>query len=396
MDLQLLQKISAQVLSKKIPTYKRWLFEKIDFNSKLIGIKGPRGSGKSTLLLQYAKETGLAFSKILYISCDHPAVSDESIYNIAESFYIRGGKLFIIDEIHKNKNFSKELKAIYDVFDLQVIFSGSSALEIDNAKIDLSRRAVIHDLGVLSFREFVELQTNKKFDTYSLDEIRDDHYDIVANIMSTIHPLEYFEEYLQYGCYPFYQESLTDYPQKLLEVINITIDSDLSSIYNIEPSKTDKLKKILYMLCTTNPVELNVSKLSSAVGVSWPTLSKYLERMDAGSLMHIVRAGIGMRAVNKPDKLLLDNPNLFQILCGNANSGAIRESYFVSQAKMKHQVHFYNKGDFIIDDRYVFEVGGASKKEKQLQSNKNGYIVADDIEIGSGNKIPLWLFGFLY
>ncbi len=396
MDLQLLQKISAQVLSKKIPTYKRWLFEKIDFNSNLIGIKGPRGSGKSTLLLQYAKEVGLAPSKILYISCDHPAVSDESIYDIAESFYVRGGKLFIVDEIHKNKNFSKDLKAIYDVFDLQVIFSGSSALEIDNAKIDLSRRAVIHNLGVLSLREFIELQTNKKFDTYSLDEIRNNHYDIATDIMKNIRPLEHFENYLQYGCYPFYQESLTDYPQKLLEVINLTIDSDLSRIYNIEPSKTDKLKKILYMLCTTNPVELNISKLSSAVGVSWPTLSKYLERMDAGSLIHIIRAGIGMRAVNKPDKLLLDNPNLFQILCGNANSGAIRESYFVSQTQMKHQVHFYNKGDFVIDDQYVFEVGGASKKEKQLKGNKNGYVVADDIEIGSGNKMPLWLFGFLY
>ena len=396
MDLQLLQKISAQILSKTTPTYKRWLFEKIDFNSKLIGIKGPRGSGKSTLLLQYAKKAGLAPSKILYISCDHPAVSGESIYDIAESFYVRGGKLFIIDEIHKNKNFSEELKAIYDVFDLQIIFSGSSALEIDNAKTDLSRRAVIHNLGVLSFREFVEIQTNKKFDTYSLNEIRDNHYDIAANIMSSIRPLEHFENYLQYGCYPFYQESLMDYPQKLLEVINLTIDSDLSRIYNIEPSKTDKLKKILYMLCTTKPFELNISKLSSAVGVSWPTLSKYLERMDAGSLIHIVRAGIGMRAVNKPDKLLLDNPNLFQILCGNANSGAIRESYFVSQVKIKHQVHFYNKGDFIVDDKYVFEIGGASKKEKQLQGNKNGYIVLDNVEIGSGNKIPLWLFGFLY
>jgi len=396
MDLQLLQKISAQILSKITPAYKRWLFEKIDFNSKLIGIKGPRGSGKSTLLLQYAKKVGLAPSKILYISCDHPAVSGESIYDIAESFYVRGGKLFIIDEIHKNKNFSEELKAIYDVFDLQIIFSGSSALEIDNAKTDLSRRAVIHNLGVLSFREFVEIQTNKEFDTYSLNEIRNNHYDIASNIMSSIRPLEHFGNYLQYGCYPFYQESLIDYPQKLLEVINLTIDSDLSRIYNIEPSKTDKLKKILYMLCTTKPFELNISKLSSAVGVSWPTLSKYLERMDAGSLMHIVRAGIGMRAVNKPDKLLLDNPNLFQILCGNANSGAIRESYFVSQVGIKHQVHFYNKGDFIVDDKYVFEVGGASKKEKQLQGNKNGYIVLDDVEIGSGNKIPLWLFGFLY
>ncbi|MDQ7060849.1 MAG: hypothetical protein Q9M43_06795 [Sulfurimonas sp.] len=150
------------------------------------------------------------------------------------------------------------------------------------------------------------------------------------------------------------------------------------------------------MLCTTKPFELNISKLSSAVGASWPTLAKYLERMDAGSLIHIVRGGVGMRAVNKPDKLLLDNPNLFRILCGDANSGSIRESYFVSQLSLLHQVHFFDKGDFIVDDKLVFEVGGASKTDKQLQKNDCGYVVADNIEIGFDNKIPLWLFGFLY
>ncbi|PHS56747.1 MAG: AAA family ATPase [Sulfurimonas sp.] len=396
MDLQLLQKISAQVLSRVIPIYKRWLFSKIDFNSKLIGIKGPRGSGKSTILLQYAKESNFPSSKVLYISCDHPAISGGSLYDIADSFYARGGELFIIDEIHKNRNFSQELKAIYDVFDLQVIFSGSSALKIEHASADLSRRAVIHNLGVLSLREFIEMQTGEVFKTYTLDEIRKSHYDIAASIMKRIRPLEQFENYLQYGCYPFYKESMTDYPQKILEVINLTIDSDLSAIYNIEPSKIDKLKKILYMLCITKPFELNISKLSSAVGTSWPTLAKYLERMDAGSLIHIVRAGIGMRAINRPDKLLLDNPNLFQILCGDANSGALRESFFVSQVGMQHQVHFYDKGDFIVDDKFVFEVGGASKKDTQLQGNKNGYIVSDNLDIGYENKIPLWLFGFLY
>jgi len=173
MDLQLLQKISAQFLSKKTPLYRRWLYEKIDFSSKLIGIKGPRGSGKSTLLMQYAKEVDLPLSQILYISYDHPSVSGESLYDIAESFYARGGRLFIIDEIHKNRDFATQLKAIYDVFDLQVIFSGSSALEIDHAKTDLSRRAVIHNLGVLSLREFVEIQTGQKFEAYSLDEVRE-------------------------------------------------------------------------------------------------------------------------------------------------------------------------------------------------------------------------------
>ena len=396
MNLELLQKISAQILTKEIPKYKRWLFNKIDFHSKLIGIKGPRGSGKSTILFQYALESQLPVSKILYISCDHPALSGESIYEIAENFYARGGQLFLIDEIHKHKNFSKELKAIYDVFDLKVIFSGSSALQIEHESGDLSRRAVIHNLGVLSLREFIEMETNEKFDTYTLKEIRENHYEISASIMKRIRPLEQFNNYLEYGCYPFFKESLIDYNQKLLEVITLTIDSDLSTIYNIEPSKIDKLKKILYMLCTTNPYELNISKLSAAVGASWSTLAKYLERMDAGSLLHIVRGGVGMRAVNKPDKLLLDNPNLFQILCGNANIGSIRESYFVSQLGLSHQVHFFDKGDFIVDDKFVFEIGGASKTDKQLNKNDNGYVIADNIEIGFDNKIPLWLFGFVY
>ena len=396
MDLPILQKISAQILAKDTPHYKRWLYDTIDFNSKLIGVKGPRGSGKSTLLLQYAKSRNLPASKILFVNCDHPAMYATSLYDIAEHFYARGGELLLIDEIHKSKNFSQELKAIYDIFDLQIIFSGSSALEIEHASGDLSRRAVVHDLGVLSLREFIELQTGETFDSYTLKEIVENHFDIASEIMSRIRPLEQFGNYLEYGCYPFYLESLTDYPQKLLEVINITIDSDLSTIYNIDASKLEKLKKIIYMLCVTKPYDLNVKKLSAAVETSWQTLARYLERMDAGSLIHIVRQGKGMRAVNRPDKLLLDNPNLFTVLCASPNIGSIRESFFVSQLGLKHQVHYCKKGDFIIDDTQVFEIGGASKDNAQLEGNPEGYIASDDIEVGFDRKIPLWLFGFLY
>lgn len=395
MNLATLQKISTQILSRNIPEYKRYLYAKIDFKSKLIGIKGARGTGKSTILLQYAKSLDLPPSKILYLSCDHPAMSGVSLYEIAESFYARGGKLLIIDEIHKSPNFSSELKAIYDVFDLQVIFSGSSALQIEHESADLSRRAVIHTLGVLSLREFCELETGKTFKSFTLDEILSNHEDIVASIMKEIRPLEQFANYCEYGCYPFFQESLIDYPTKLLEVINVTIDSDLCGIYKIDPSKLDKLKKILYMLCSSKPYEINISKLSSAVEASWPTLQKYLERMDSGSLIHIVRGGVGMRAVNRPDKILLDNPNLFTVLCANSDIGALRESFFVSQVGLAHQVHYHDKGDFIVDDTLVFEVGGASKDDTQLQGQK-GYILADDMEIGFDNKIPLWLMGFLY
>ncbi len=395
MNLATLQKISVQILGKEIPSYKRYLYNTVDFTSKLIGIKGSRGTGKSTIMLQYAKSLDLPASKILYLSCDHPAMSGVSLYEVADSFYARGGKLLIIDEIHKSPNFSNELKAIYDVFDLQVIFSGSSALQIEHQSADLSRRAVIHTLGLLSLREFCELETKQSFKSYSLDEILLNHEDIVPEIMKQIRPLEQFNNYCEYGCYPFFQESLIDYPSKLLEVINVTIDSDLCGIYNIDPSKLDKLKKIIYMLCSSKPYEVNISKLSSAVGASWSTLQKYLERMDAGSLIHIVRGGVGMRAVNKPDKLLLDNPNLFTVLCANSDIGAIRESFFVSQIGLSHQVHYHDKGDFIVDDKLVFEVGGASKDNSQLEGQK-GYVVADDMEIGFNNKIPLWLMGFLY
>lgn len=396
MSLPILQKISTQILAKEIPPYRRWLFEKIDFSERLIGIKGPRGSGKSTLLQQYARMTGIPFSKILFIYCDHPAMVGVSLYEIAESFYAKGGELLIVDEIHKHKGFSQELKAIYDIFALQVIFSGSSALELEHAMADLSRRAVVHELGVLSLREFVELQTGKRFKSYTLEEIVEGHFDIASEIMQEIRPLEQFSHYIAHGCYPFFRESLIDYPQKLLEVINLTIDSDLSAIYNIDASKLDKLKKIVYMLCVTKPYELNVSKLSSAVGTSWITLAKYLESLDSGSLIHIVRQGKGMRAVNKPDNLLLDNPNLFTVLCASPDVGSMRESFFVSQVGLGHQVHYHDKGDFIVDDTIVFEVGGASKTDVQLKGNARGHVVADEIEIGNDNKIPLWLFGFLY
>ena len=179
-------------------------------------------------------------------------------------------------------------------------------------------------------------------------------------------------------------------------MVNITIDSDLCGLYNIEPVKVDKLKKILYMLCSTPPVELNKSKLSSAVGTSWPTLSKYLELMQAGGLIHSVRGGSGMRTVNKPDKLLLNNPNLFHTLCAAPNIGAIRETFFVSQLSHRHQVHYHDQGDFIVDDRFIFEIGGAGKTAGQLGNQADSYIAADDIETGAPGQIPLWIFGMGY
>ena len=383
-------------LSQTQPEYRRFLHDKIDFNEQLIGIKGARGSGKTTLLLQYAESSDVSAEKTLYVACDHPAMVDLSLYAMAQEFYQEGGKLLLIDEIHKSKHFARELKAIRDTFDLQVIFSGSSALRIEHELADLSRRAVVYNMPVLSFREFLEIETDLCFSVYSLTEIIANHQSISAEVSAIIRPIERFKEYLRNGAYPFYKESKNTYLQKLLEVVNITIDSDLCGLYNIEPRNLDKLKKILYMLCSTPPVELNKSKLSSAVGTSWPTLSKYLKRMQAGSLIYSIRAGTGMRTLNKPDKLLLENPNLFYALCAMPNIGAIRETFFVSQLSYNHQIHYHNQGDFIIDDTFVFEIGGATKTTEQIQNQKNSYVAADDIVIGSPRHIPLWIFGMNY
>lgn len=390
---------SVQILARSLPSYQRYLLPKLDSGSRLVGIKGARGAGKSTLMLQHAKAAlntqKLSTNQLLYISCDHPAIAGANLYEIAEAFYARGGKLLLIDEIHKAKNFSQELKAIYDVFDLRVIFSGSSAIELEHAHADLSRRAVMHKLGVLSLREFCEMELGLSLPSFSLDDLLANHTQIASELMTQFRPLEQFHNYLNYGCYPFYRESLQDYPLKLQEVISQTIDSDLSRIFNIDVSKLDKLKKVLYMLCTNNPYELNISKLSTAVEVSRPTLYNYLHYMDAGSLIHSIRASKGMKTVSKPDKLLLHNPNLFNVLCGEANRGSLRESFFVSQLSLLHQVHYHDQGDFLLDDKLVFEIGGANKTNKQLKGQA-GFIAADDIEVGLDDTVPLWLFGFLY
>lgn len=392
----ILRQASAFILARPQPSYQRFLHQQINFKEALIGIQGARGCGKTTLLLQHALKVELKPAQILYIACDHPAMVDLSLYELAQTFYQEGGRLLLLDEIHKSKDFAVHLKAMRDTFDLQVIFSGSSALRIEHELGDLSRRAVIYQLPVLSLREFMEIETGQSFSAFSLLELLEQHVNIAQQVMRQVRPIEQFKNYLQYGAYPFYRESLDNYPRKLLEVINQAIDSDLAGIYSIEASKVDKLKKILYMLCSTNPVELNISKLSAAVGTSWATLAKYLERMQAGNLIHIVRAGSGMRTVNKPDKLLLDNANLFQVLCAAPNSGSLRETFFVSQLSYQHQVHYHDQGDFSVDEQWIFEIGGANKSLKQLKGQSQSYAALDDLVVGDGLRVPLWMFGMLY
>ena len=394
--IPILSKLSKRFLSIKPLSFKRFLYDKIDFTAQVIGIVGGRGSGKTTLLHQYAKSSKYKSSQILYISCDHPSMINQNLYDIADDFYTHGGKLLLLDEIHKIKDFNSYIKAIYDFTDLQVIFSGSSAINIKHEIGDISRRALVYNMPVLSFREYLALKNIAHLKPYTLEEIVNFHEDIVVEIAGEIKPLEHFAHYLKYGAYPFFKEGIISYGDRLLEVINTTIDSDLASIFSINYEKLDALKKVLYMLCCTTPYEVNKSKLSNSAGISWSTLSKYLDYMQKGSLLNILRGSKGHKTIKIPNKILLNNPNLFAVLCAQADIGAIRESFIVSQLLVKHRVHYHHEGDFLVDEKYIIEVGGKSKDAKQIKELKNAYLAIDDIESGYDNVIPLWLFGFLY
>jgi len=384
-------------LSNTSLEFKRYMHTSFDMNDKLIGVLGSRGVGKTTFILQYLKELDTPLEKKLYFSADHFYALNYSLYEIAQEFSKVGGEVLAIDEIHKYPNFANELKSIYDTFDLQVIFSGSSAIALENSKVDLSRRAVLYRVNGLSFREFLEFETKREFASYTLEEILLNHIEIAFHINEKIKPFEYFGKYLQYGYYPFYKQNINLYAQKLNEVLNIVLESDLPLIFKVDPLNINKLKKLLAMLCQSKPYELNISKLSAKIGLNRATLYHYLSYLEAGGLTKMVRQhSKGDKIFTKPEKLYLNNTNLSSSYCQNQDKGTNREIFFVNQISHSHLVNYSKIGDFLVNEKYIFEIGGKNKSFNQVKDVPNSYIVADDIEIGFGNKIPLWLFGFLY
>ncbi len=395
--LDTILKVSNTLLLNTKLNFKRYMHNSFDMNDKLIGIIGARGVGKTTFILQYLKSLDISNDKKLYISADHFAVIKYSLYEIVEEFYKIGGKIVAIDEIHKYPNFEIELKSIYDTFNIKVIFSGSSALQLENSKVDLSRRAYLYKVAGMSFREFIEYETNIKFPAYSLEEILTNHIDIAYKINEQIKPFEHFKNYLTYGYYPFYKQNKNHYAQKLQETINIVIESDLPFVFNIESKNIFKLKKLLSLLCQSSPYELNITKLAQKIEINRNTLYSYLHYLESGSIIKMIKQkSKGDGILIKPEKLYLNNTNINSSLCDNSNIGTIRETFITNQISHKHTIHYSKIGDFIIDDKYIIEVGGKDKSFKQIKDIDDSYVVADDIEIGFGNKVPLWLFGFLY
>jgi predicted AAA+ superfamily ATPase len=318
---------------------------------------------------------------------------------MVDHFVKRGGKYLFLDEVHKYPNWSIEIKNIYDDFpELKIVFTGSSMMEILNARADLSRRAVIYHMQGLSFREFLAIKTGNVFPIYSLEDLIENHVSIAREVLQKVKPLEHFDAYLNHGYFPFFQEVPDLYHQRLEEVVNMTLEIELPLLRSVDISYIPKLKHLLHIISESVPFIPNVTKLSERIGINRNTLVSYLFFLQEAHLTKNLYKDIkGITQMQKPEKIYLENTNFqFAFTPKNADLGNLRETFFINQLSYAHTVEYVKDGDFRIDWKYIFEVGGRNKTGEQIQGNKNSFIAADDIEYGNPKKIPLWLFGFLY
>ncbi len=380
--------------------FSRFLYYTINWNNRLISMMGARGSGKTTLVLQYIKRKFKVPSReVLYADVNHIYFSKNTLLELADRFYKSGGKYLFLDEIHKYRGWSAEIKQIHDTYkDLFVVFTGSSILEIKKGEADLSRRVVSYLLPGLSFREFLELDQSLKFECIDLNELMHHSVEIAHDISRKIKPLAFFDDYLKYGYYPFFAEGKTEYPEKLMNTVEMILEVDLPAVSSIDFAQIQKLKKLIAIVSESSPFKPNTLKLSEMIAVSRPTLIKFFSLLQRAELLMLLQsAAKGVRKMGKPEKIYLNNTNLmFTLAPGTVNSGNLRETFFLNQTGYEHRVSLPKTGDFLVDNQYVFEVGGKNKTRKQIARLKNAFVVKDDIETGAPGILPLWLFGFLY
>ncbi|MCK5781243.1 MAG: ATP-binding protein [Flavobacteriales bacterium] len=379
--------------------FRRYLLDIINWDNRLISITGSRGVGKTTLIYQHIKESLSLDGKALYVSMENPYFYNHSIVDLVEDFHNNGGRYLFLDEVHKYGNWSSEVKFVYDSFsDLHLVITASSILDIYKAESDLSRRAVSYRLEELSLREYIELNSGVKLPSYSLEDILTNHENISEELLSRIKPIQEFSNYKKYGCYPYFIEGVEDYWQKVIHTINLIIEVDLIGIKGFDYSFVPKLKKFQYMVSTSLPFTPNISKISERLGLSRPTLIKAIQHLEEAELLiPLHKDAIGIGVLTKPDKIFVRNTNLMYAYSKDrVDVGAMRETFFANQLSISHQLTIASRADFVVDEKYTFEVGGRNKDKSQIKNVKNSFLVKDNIEQGYGNVIPLWLFGFLY
>lgn len=393
----------AALLQKTNNDFNRYLFNQIQWGERFVGIKGLRGIGKTTLLLQHLKYNLKNTTKHLYVTLDHPWFYNNTLYDLAQQFYQLGGKTLLVDEVHKLKDWSRQIKIIYDGLpDLQLIFTSSSALDLYRGEADLSRRVLSYQLKGLSFREYLSFFQGIHYPKISLTDLLQNHVQITNDLTSSFKPLALFPDYLKKGYFPFSKGlSQHSFEVRLIQTMEVTLNEDLAYIDGYNADHIFKIKKLLGILAESVPFTANVSAIADKLEIGRNTIKTYLHALEKAGLLHFLnRAGKGISLLQKPDKIYLENTNLSYVLKELPDIGTLRETFILNQLiNYSNEVYLPKEGDISVKEKeqlFIFEIGGKGKSTKQIQNIENAYVIADDIEIGFLNKIPLYLFGFLY
>ena len=396
--VEVLYNIYHRKLSKVSVEYKRYLYENINWTSRLIGIKGSRGVGKTTLLLQYIKCTFADVDNAFYISLYELLFKTHSLMELVEYVYTHGVTHLFLDEVHRYPDWSQILRNIYDSYsDLYLVYAGSSMLEIDNSKVDLSRRQTVYVMSGLSFREYLAFEGVIFLAPLSLDDLVSRHVATAMEITSSIKILPLFEKYLKNGYYPFYKEAGEDYLLRLQEVASLVIDADLPAVEEIEYSTVQKAKKMLMILAERVPFTPNISQLCKELETTRDVGLKLLYALERAALLKLLISEIkSYKSLSKPEKVYLNNTNLMYVLTAKVDKGNLRETFFFNQVNAAYSAIMPQKGDFLVDGKYLFEVGGKGKTFEQIKDIADSFLAVDDVECGHKNRIPLWMFGLLY
>lgn len=393
--MEFFQQYQKSLLNSPKDTIKRELMDNIDWNKRLICIKGFRGVGKTAFLLDYIKEKYPENNQLLYLNLNNFYFTKRKISSFADEFAKRGGKVLILDQIQKYPDWSEDLRKCYDeIPEIQIIFTSSPVLRIGQGNPDLDGIAAIHHLEGLSFREYLNHQTGSNLKTYSFEEIITNHVEIAKEIVAHVKPLAYFDNYLKHGYFPYYMDDPNFYINKLLKNINLALEIDVPYFNQIEFKYLTKLRKLLHIIASETPFTPNVSKLASSVETSRATIMNYLKYLKNAKLINLLyeNGGADDDQMKKPNKVYMHNTNFLHAIAPNNNDRlTMRQTFFYNQVSYKCTLAKSPEADFCVNEKYRFNVGG-----RKLNPENDIFAAADVIEIGQGHKIPLWLFGFLY
>jgi len=390
---------SDRLINSVSMNFNRYLMDEINWDNRLIGIKGARGTGKTTMLLQWLRKLKLSPSKAAYLSIDDMYFTVNSLLDTGRDFHLKGGKVLVLDEVHKYPGWAREVKNLYDRYsDLQIVFTGSSIINISKQEGDLSRRALIYELHGLSYREYLLLNKITNVGRISLQTIINTDKSLRDLFQKDFRPMEYFQDYLAYGYYPFSVEDKEGYPQRLRQLVRNIVESDMAELKGFDIRNAKKMLQLIYIIAQQVPFKPNIIKLAEKSRIHRNSVSNYLYFLEEARLINMLYpSGSSIATLQKPEMIYLNNTNLmFAMASGKPMTGSIRETFFYSQLIVQHKVRHPKASDFEIDGRYIFEIGGKNKGRGQIQGLKNAYIVKDNMEYPVGNALPLWLFGFLY